>query len=334
MDAKGCMARDSAIVNVYPVLLLAHTPDALVCAGTPTAIGQNATGGTAPLLYAWSPPNGLSSTSVAMPSATPASSTTYVETVTDANGCKARDTVFVTVAPSLTFSLGADQTVCAGSDVLLSPQGAIPSDANYVWKNLTTGATEGATRNITVRADSNSTHELRIVSGSCLARDTVQITVHPNPLATISVSADTLIASAGSSYQWAMDTTTIRGATSRTLVPHATGSYSVEVFDAFGCHSRSASVDVKELGVSAQQLATSIRIVPNPTHGIVTAFLPEGEHCLSAYASAILGQRWPLELRTRGENGWQIDLRTLAPGSYFLHVVTSAGEHLVKVIRE
>jgi hypothetical protein len=60
-------------------------------------IGANPTGsgGTGALTYSWSPSTGLSSTTVANPTATPASTTTYTVTVTDANNCSATDQITV-----------------------------------------------------------------------------------------------------------------------------------------------------------------------------------------------------------------------------------------------
>ena len=117
------------------------------------------------------------------------------------------------------------------------------------------------------------------------------------------------------------------------IIPTGNGSYSVDVFDALGCHSRSDAVAVTGLGVSLE-VPTNIRIVPNPTRGIITVTLPESDRCLSMYVSTMLGQRPPLDPRTSDEHNWQIDLRRLAAGAYFLHVITSEGEHVVKVIRE
>ena len=48
----------------------------------------------------------------------------------------------------------------------------------------------------------------------------------------------------------------------------------------------------------------------------------------------MLGERVPALRVERGRStyGLQIDLRELSSGAYFLHVVTTAGEHVEKVI--
>src|SRR5581483_11130805 len=70
-----------------------------ICLGDSITIGGVATGGQSPYTYAWSPGSGLSSATAASPKASPASTTTYAVTVTDANGCQGTASVVVTVNP-------------------------------------------------------------------------------------------------------------------------------------------------------------------------------------------------------------------------------------------
>ena len=76
-------------------------------AGTPVTIGgsPSASGGTAPYTYSWSPSTGLSSATVANPTATPASTTIYTLTVTDFLGATATDAVLVTVGGTTVTTL-------------------------------------------------------------------------------------------------------------------------------------------------------------------------------------------------------------------------------------
>ncbi len=84
--------------------------DQTICPGASVQIGgdQTGSGGTGTLTFSWEPIDGLSDATAANPTATPASTTTYTVTVTDANECAATDEVTVTVednqAPVITVA--------------------------------------------------------------------------------------------------------------------------------------------------------------------------------------------------------------------------------------
>ncbi len=85
---------DVASINVHV------NPLPMVDAGNDTTIylGNSANlNGSGGLIYAWSPPDGLSCTDCQNPTATPDETTLYTLTVTDANGCSNTDQVLVTV---------------------------------------------------------------------------------------------------------------------------------------------------------------------------------------------------------------------------------------------
>ena len=85
---------------------------------TPATLGGSptATGGTAPYTYSWSPSTGLSSATVANPTASPASTTIYTVTVTDFQGVTVTDAVAVTVG-------GSTATAVTSSPVTTGPYG-------------------------------------------------------------------------------------------------------------------------------------------------------------------------------------------------------------------
>ncbi|MCH2258833.1 MAG: proprotein convertase P-domain-containing protein, partial [Alteromonas sp.] len=122
--------------------------DVSVCAGgTAATIGGSPTGSGSPgLTYSWSPTTGLTNPNIANPSASPATTTTYTVTVTDAAGCQATDDVEVTVTPGPTVSINpGNTTVCFGDDINLTASGM----TSYTWSpatglNVTAGATVNA----------------------------------------------------------------------------------------------------------------------------------------------------------------------------------------------
>ena len=91
-----------------------------VCTGSSVVL--NATGGTS---YQW---NNSVTQDVAF---IPASTKTYIVTVTNANGCSATSSLIVTVNPLPNANAGSSQTVCAGSYVTLHATGG----TSYQWNN-------------------------------------------------------------------------------------------------------------------------------------------------------------------------------------------------------
>ncbi len=94
----------------------ATTAGDVICEGETATVSVSATGGTAPLTYAWS--DGLGSTNTAM--VTPTATTTYTVTITDSNGCTATDVVIVTVNPNpVAVALNNGVLTCDNTEVII-----------------------------------------------------------------------------------------------------------------------------------------------------------------------------------------------------------------------
>jgi hypothetical protein len=94
-DGNGCQTTATIRVIINPLPSANPGPNVATCLGTPIQIGNQATGGTPPYSYSWSPALGLSATNIAQPNANPTQTTTYTVIVTDSKGC--RDTANITV---------------------------------------------------------------------------------------------------------------------------------------------------------------------------------------------------------------------------------------------
>lgn len=102
---SGCIDQDTIDVTVNPLPNVSAGPDvdmvihtSAVIGGTPTTNNGNT--------VVWSPDYHLTDTTSFNPTATPDSTTTYVVTVTDPNGCQNSDTMVVYVYPDITFPNG------------------------------------------------------------------------------------------------------------------------------------------------------------------------------------------------------------------------------------
>lgn len=99
------------------------TPDTIICSGTSVLL--TVTDGSD---YSWLPTDGLSCTNCATTTASPAHSTTYFLSATNA-GCPAKDSVIVSVINSPEIFAGPDVNVCQYGSVFLAAVG----NGDYHW---------------------------------------------------------------------------------------------------------------------------------------------------------------------------------------------------------
>lgn len=125
IGAAPCNSSYTTAVLVYSNGTLNVTPNQTVCAGGSTTL--TASGADT---YSWSPSTGLSSTTGAMVTASPPSTTTYTVTGTS-NGCTATGTVTVTIGPSPAVTASNNGPLCLGEDLMLNA--ATSPGATFQW---------------------------------------------------------------------------------------------------------------------------------------------------------------------------------------------------------
>lgn len=218
--SAGCTASDNVTVTITSGAPINAGPDVSICTGGSTTL--TASGG---VTYSWD--NGLGSGNNL--SVSPASTTTYTVTGTDAGGCVGTNNLVVTVNSLPSVNAGLDQTICPGTSVTLNGSGA----ANYSWDN---GVLDGI-------AFTPSTTTSYTVTGTsatgCMATDQVTITLAVPPtvdagpdITTCPGTSTTLTASGAATYSWSPSGQTT---TSITVNPSATTMYTVSGTDANGC---------------------------------------------------------------------------------------------------
>src|SRR5574343_218365 len=215
-SAAGCINTDQVIVTVNPLPTVNAGVDQTVCLGATVTLS-----GSGAATYTWN--NGVTN-GVAF---TPAATTTYTVTGTDANGCINTDQVVVTVNPLPTVNAGVDQTVCVGTTVTLSGSGA----ATYTWNN-------GVTNGVAFAPAATTTYTVTgTTAAGCINTDQVVVTV--NPLPTVNAGPDvavciggsvTLTGSGAATYSWS-------GGISNgvAFAPSATTTYTLTGTSAAGC---------------------------------------------------------------------------------------------------
>jgi hypothetical protein len=146
---SNCLDTKSIAVTMSPLPTISATAvNPTFCSGNTTDI--NATGGVS---YTWSPVTGLSSTTGAMVTASPTSTTTYTVTGLDAVGCSNTSQVIINVTPldNATFTY-PNNTICEGSSNVIpsitsngsfgaSPSGLVFADASTGELDITSSIT-------------------------------------------------------------------------------------------------------------------------------------------------------------------------------------------------
>jgi hypothetical protein len=259
-SAQGCTATATVNVgvNALPVTT-ASTSNTSICAGQ-TAI-LNAAGADT---YVWMPGN-LNGASVTV---SPAATTTYTVTGSNAAGCSSNAVVTVNVnaLPQLSLST-SDTLVCEGTTVSLNAAGA----DTYTWLPINvTGASVSDVPYVTTTYTVIGT----TLSG-CVDSAFITVQVDPLPVMILSSSADTicaggsavLSASGGSNYLWQPGNMT---SASITVNPTATTTYSVVVSTAASC-SDSSSYEIVVMPKPNFLLSSKARAICSGTSVQLTA---------------------------------------------------------------
>jgi hypothetical protein len=209
---------------------------------------------TNPLTYSWSPATGLSSTTVACPTATPASTTNYVFTVTS-GACVSSSSVVVTVAPIPVANAGSNVTICTGTSTTLTATGG----TTYSWLPAT-GLSATNIANPVANPTTTTTYTVTVSNGgSCTSTASVTVTVSPfGPVSagsnvTIGCgSTTTLAGSGGTTYVWSPSTGLSNPNIANPVAsPSVTTTYTVTASTGSCSGTASVTVTVSGLAVDA-----------------------------------------------------------------------------------
>lgn len=214
-----------------PCVITTNFSTTAICAGR--SVQLQAAGGTT---YSWSPAIGLSDANTASPVASPATTTNYGVTVTDAGGCGGTGSIQVVVNDVADVTTRVDTAVCGGMPVQLTTLSN--TGTTFSWTPATglndanimsPIATPTATTRYTVTADNGT---------GCTSQASVLVTIIPGSEMSIS-SADTAIcegsslqlqATGGDAYQWLENGVVMQETgNSITISPAQTTIYAVNI---------------------------------------------------------------------------------------------------------
>ncbi|MBE0641902.1 MAG: hypothetical protein IH599_07690, partial [Bacteroidales bacterium] len=185
----GCYGYDSTTVEVYAAPTIDMNGPYQSCGWGEINFNPVVTAGPAIVDIQWTQDTlnnpdtlfGFTNTlnpTVALNDQTPGTYKVYLQ-VTDANGCVAVDSVWVTITLGPSISAGSDQYVCEGTTVTLAGSGG----GTYAWYNAPGYAPANliaVTAIINVTPDTTTTYYLRVNHDSCgVAMSQVTVYVHP-----------------------------------------------------------------------------------------------------------------------------------------------------------
>ena len=156
----SCPTRDTVFITVRPRPNVSAGNDQNICSGQSVILSASGA-----LNYSWS--GGVNNNQPFVP----LSSASYTVTGYNQFNCSATDVVTVSVTASPQLNLGADVEICLGDSIRFD------ANANATW----TGLADSTGNLVNIRPTSSGNLIAQLANGSCIARDTVFITVRPRP---------------------------------------------------------------------------------------------------------------------------------------------------------
>ena len=223
-NSYGCSSTASRGVVVHELPDPQISGNLTICKGKSTTL--SASGG---MTYLWNTGNTGANIAVA-----PSTSQSYTVTASNAYGCMASVSAMVTVnaLPTVTFS--GNTAICAGESTNITASGA----NTYAWSTGVQSATAtfGNAGTYTVTATD---------AQNCSNSATVTITVNENPNVQIAGpdyicfgNVADLTVTGATTYTWSTEET----ASTISVSPAATSTYSVTGYDLNGCHTTTSKV--------------------------------------------------------------------------------------------
>jgi len=270
---SACPSIDSVTIYVNALPTVKSIDDTLICSTNPITLTT-----TGAQTYSWTPTIFLSNPAIANPVYSGNQSQAYIVTGTAANGCKAKDTVNVTVNVRGGLLAPPNKSMCGQSSVQLD--GYNGNTVSYLWSPATYLSSTTIINPI-ANPPASTVYAVKISDAACNYDSTfnVQVLVGTGLAITVGKSNDidcanrsaTLFASGGDTYLWTPSTGLSNpNIPNPVATPGGTQKYIVFVSNTSGC-SNTDSVTV-----FSNFAASLARYMPN-------AFTPNGDGLNDCY---------------------------------------------------
>jgi len=176
ISATGCITRDTVVVTVNPRPSIVVADTVVTYCGSGTGALLEASGAVS---YVWSPAIGLSDANVSNPIATPAVTTLYTVTGTDANGCTNTATVRVFVPR---VNAGSNRIICSGSSTTINTTYTGNSSGLLYHWTPATGLSSAFVANPVASPTQSTLYTVTVTDASgCAVSSSVTVIVNPSP---------------------------------------------------------------------------------------------------------------------------------------------------------
>lgn len=200
--APVVIVRDSVNIKVSNPSVKAFE-DTAVCPGKPVQL--SAFNASASAGYLWSPAAGLSNPALPNPVAIVTTPTKYIVAATGADGCTAKDSIFISINPLPIIARTNDTTICHDKTLQLNVSGGNA----YTWLPAAT-LSNTAIPDPVASPVANTTYYITVTnSAGCISSDSIKVLVKAAAVFSISPDATAcsgtpvqLTASGGNVYLW------------------------------------------------------------------------------------------------------------------------------------
>jgi len=336
-DSNGCVRSNTVTVKVNALPAAAVISNTAICPGKSITIGGATVPGSS---YSWTGSSAGFTSTLANPSVSPASTSSYTLTETNVNGCIKSDSLTIIVNSLPVPMVVTDTTICPGAAVSIGSP-AIPGNT-YSWASSPSGFSS-TSADPGVNPLSSTIYMLTetITSTGCSATDSARINVSPLPDAswTVTNTSDKYYfhvkdsSWSKTSYTWNFgDGTGIQSGYSVNHIFSHSNTYKIKlsVFNSLGCvNNLDSTVIIAEAGMKAINNPDlySLNIYPNPftDKTLINFTLTESSH-VKISVMDIKGKILFIPAdKAFGPGKNEIEINAieagLSPGTYFVNVI-------------
>jgi PKD repeat protein len=228
----------TATIRVHPPPEARAGADVTVCAGD--SVRLEASGGVD---YRWSPAETIACDTCRATTARPERTTTFIVEIASAEGCRASDSLTVTVVPVPKIETGGDVAICPGDSVQLHA-GGVGSAGRYRWWPAAGLSCDTCAEPLASPVATTTYHLSGTSAAGCAATDSVTVIVHPPLL--LELAGDSLVcrgtparvtARGAASYRWSSSAGPLPcpECPEQTILPETTTTLVVLARSADGC---------------------------------------------------------------------------------------------------